>query len=860
MNEVLIQYATYVLPEDITLGLAILLILKNPCDAKKVLDSFPVSLATLRTAIYYFALQILFSEPQYSSDMGLFTKDLDEITQLALNVKTDSEMHSILHEYRNKLQDFCQAEELHTLGCGVDIQRFANDENYRRDSILGLSMSPDLNRYNLALKLGNRHNINLSSIAFEHASSLLQSSEIDLKKVSDRLEDKGLLQLLKEQPDITCERLLKEVFPTLDGSEHNILIVYFTLTDRVNPDYLFYGLLSKEHIKLLKKIKSACPTLNYAILLTPPENFVSQITSNLLQDDLPVLYKFLKSLPTQLLAKCQYTQSLLYKEWCKKHMSEIQINSPLKEYEKHWNDISPLFSKINAEDFKMFVYHITLNSKLINKIDILTRLTLLKHAITYCNERTKQDRIEGWSFTHSEFTEWESLLETLRSEPWQNLSLHGDIQHILKIIQGSCTDKDLLLSGYIELLLIDNISLEDIIIAMKSISGSPTLLFVITHLINTCCKNLNSTESLNSLSMVATRLERFLISSSSEVVKTEADFASGDWDNEWNIDESIDEDTEQSFILCDKTKKELADVLLPLCGDSRIPSTLRLRFMKIIQDLNISSDSEVSSLMLYQHTQATVSSAWNIEQDSLIKSDLAEILSNMELTTEQGRYKVFQHFLDKVSNWDHVECLSELLSYWPKFSIEHYCDINSPWSMLLEKILNCGEIGQVENVYSIMMKILDSGDLSELTIENMHKKYESKITEHLGILFDLIFYKNNESTSYLRYHAVEIINKLEQPLEETILKLIASKHLAQDIVQSKSYKSLLELSLISSSMDSNESDFVDPENIVKDLLNARLTAEAGSFSLSSIGTPASLRSFSAAVEWAKRLYATDDEE
>lgn len=70
----------------------------------------------------------------------------------------------------------------------------------------------------------------------------------------------------------------------------------------------------------------------------------------------------------------------------------------------------------------------------------------------------------------------------------------------------------------------------------------------------------------------------------------------------------------------------------------------------------------------------------------------------------------------------------------------------------------------------------------------------------------------------------------------------------------------MELSLISSSMDSNESDFVDPENIVKDLLNARLTAEAGSFSLSSIGTPASLRSFSAAVEWAKRLYATDDEE
>lgn len=54
-------------------------------------------------------------------------------------------------------------------------------------------------------------------------------------------------------------RLLKEVFPTLDGTQHDVLIVYFNLTDKINSDYIFHGLLSKEHIKLLKKIKSACP-------------------------------------------------------------------------------------------------------------------------------------------------------------------------------------------------------------------------------------------------------------------------------------------------------------------------------------------------------------------------------------------------------------------------------------------------------------------------------------------------------------------------------------------------------------------------------------------------------------------------
>lgn len=133
------------------------------------------------------------------------------------------------------------------------------------------------------------------------------------------------------------------------------------------------------------------------------------------------------------------------------------MKSPTRLYENYWNNISPLFSKMNAEDFKMFVYHITLNPKLINRIDIITRLSLLKYAISYCNERMKQDRMlvcsliyyflnciiilitvnfsEGWSFTHSELMDWENLLQTLRSELWQNLSLHGqDIQHILKFV------------------------------------------------------------------------------------------------------------------------------------------------------------------------------------------------------------------------------------------------------------------------------------------------------------------------------------------------------------------------------------------------------------------------------------------
>lgn len=111
---------------------------------------------------------------------------------------------------------------------------------------------------------------------------------------------------------------------------------------------------------------------------------------------------------------------------------------------------------------------------------------------------------------------------------------------------------------------------------------------------------------------------------------------------------------------------------------------------------------------------------------------------------------------------------------------------------------------------------------------------------------------------------IKIVNIiiLQHPLEETVLKLIASKHIAPDIVHTTSYKSLLELSLISTCLSNNasSSDSLNSENVVKDLLNARLTAEAGSFSLTSKGTPSGLRSFSAAVQWAKKLYRDTEEE
>lgn len=46
------------------------------------------------------------------------------------------------------------------------------------------------------------------------------------------------------------------------------------------------------------------------------------------------------------------------------------------------------------------------------------------------------------------------------------------------------------------------------------------------------------------------------------------------------------------------------------------------------------------------------------------------------------------------------------------------------------------------------------------TIQNIHKEYKSRISDCLGILYDLVFYNNSKSTEYLKLHAVELISQI----------------------------------------------------------------------------------------------------
>lgn len=62
-------------------------------------------------------------------------------------------------------------------------------------------------------------------------------------------------------------RLTDNVFPTLNGTNHQLMIAYYTVLQCVASNNIIDGLLPKDHIKLIKKVKATSSGTLYFILL-----------------------------------------------------------------------------------------------------------------------------------------------------------------------------------------------------------------------------------------------------------------------------------------------------------------------------------------------------------------------------------------------------------------------------------------------------------------------------------------------------------------------------------------------------------------------------------------------------------------
>ncbi|KAL8172892.1 UNVERIFIED_CONTAM: hypothetical protein K2H54_030677 [Gekko kuhli] len=387
-TEVLLQLACEALPNDMTLSLAYLLALPQVVDANKCFEKQPPSALSLQLASYYYSLQIYARLAPFFKDKchPLYRADPKELIQLVTEHVTRTSyadwpdeiaiLIKQLQYYNERLLDLTQAQILQGLGKGVDVQRFTADGQYKRETILGLAETLEENVYKIALSLAQRYRVPLWEVYMTHLEFLFSDSGLSTAAIEERAQSLGLFETLKTIPDAFHEHMVKYVYPTIEGRDHQRLLYYFMLLENCScPEFVKHAIKPETHIRLLKKFKAVAPGLNYKKLTEENANPLEALDPILTSQNILSVSKLAPKIPEK--DGRMLAASSVYAVWLKKvfwngdpHLIK-RAPETIPEWLHAYDICAKYFDRLNPGDIIEFMDEITFSSKAVVKVNII---------------------------------------------------------------------------------------------------------------------------------------------------------------------------------------------------------------------------------------------------------------------------------------------------------------------------------------------------------------------------------------------------------------------------------------------------------------------------------------------------------
>ncbi|XP_075215601.1 NBAS subunit of NRZ tethering complex-like isoform X2 [Lycorma delicatula] len=442
INSVLIQCSQLIMSEDSCLGLAFLFSLTNETAAEQSFCALPQSLLCLQLALYYYSvLEVI------KTNNDVFSMFPEDVISLAFQGPPQSEdIHKLLQKYRAKLENYMQAEKMKELNCGVNIDRFTEDSQYKQDSILGLAMCQEWEKVELALELGQMHGVSAYEVAVSHIISLLLSGNHQL--TIEHIADNKLASLLQDQPNLVQKRLTDSVFPSLNGCNHQLMIAYYTVLQCVAGNNIIDGLHPKDHIKLIKKVKATSSAIDYKGLLKEP--LLSVLRPALNKETAANIARLLKTLPQHIrgtLTVSQLYMDLLNTDFFYQCLGFSSENESINQF----NQLRIFFSKVSAEDLIQFVKTCIFSRSCAQQLSPATRADMISEVIGFCLQYKNSEAhaeaastLKNWSENISNI--W-SLSDTcIFDESIRNFLIDlditcGEVESVRNVIETALSDK-----------------------------------------------------------------------------------------------------------------------------------------------------------------------------------------------------------------------------------------------------------------------------------------------------------------------------------------------------------------------------------------------------------------------------------
>ncbi|KFM69122.1 Neuroblastoma-amplified sequence, partial [Stegodyphus mimosarum] len=771
---VLLDLAKACLSEDIVLSLCILLCLKKPEDAEMLFKKLPSVPLALQFASLYYALRIYrcMGLTPFAGDNTLETDPAAIIRKVLdmKNSKTASEVNKkswdLLEKYNKLLYDFIQAEILHSIGGGVDATRFTKDDVYKKDTILGISMTLDDNVFHTAVSLAHHYSIPLWDLYMTHLEYLFSEISVSASVITERIQKLKLKEKLLEQMKSFEFRLRNCVYPNIDGRDHDKLHLYFSLLEDCGDYEDDMKLKSSLHKKLLNKLRGAMKGIDYKMVMSP-ESSSMYLASIINESNVHVFAKVASSIPKEV--GVFYEPGNMYCLWVQKYFFEgksqnTKIPVTKTDWIHRYESCTDMLQKLGPSDVLQWVDRIIFSPESLENMSIDCRSDIVKRILKFY--RMKSSRHKGdfdlssqWSDTAVILNQYHQHLQRLDDETLVQLRESYDPK-----IKDYCKAFDLTKSS--------TEKLKDLLV--RIVLEGPDLQLLKTFL--SCCPSDISWEpadayikAINVILLQLKQPQNILYSCFKTITPVH---------NLEAILEDISKEKEELMI------EDLAvEILNEFCQDADILVSTRLSILQLLEKTHCLSP-EYGDLLLLYRTQAVVTSLWpNLE------------VSKEEVKDEFQRKILFDTLLSMCRTVNHFIALAKLLNHWPAFSKhEDWACTDEPWAKLL-----CGLIAlSNKDALNAAVSILEKASVFPSFNEKCSQEVFKKIQENGCLLYTM---KYALKTDYKTLHDAALNILKDNPkitcddYDDELLDLILKHNLISRITSSGLYKPVIEFLL-----------------------------------------------------------------
>ncbi|KAJ7341051.1 hypothetical protein JRQ81_004732 [Phrynocephalus forsythii] len=822
----MLQLASDALPNDMTLALAYLLALPQVVDANKCFEKQAPSALSLQLASYYYSLQIyahlapcIFQynvHNVYTADPKELIRRVTEHVSQASGADWPDEIAALikhLRYYNERLLDFTQAQILQGLGKGVDVQRFTADGQYKRETILGLAETLEENVYRIALSLAQRYSVPLWEVYMTHLEFLFSDSGLSTAAIEARAQSLGIFDTLKTDPEAFHEHMVRYVYPTIEGQDHQRLLYYFTLLENcASPEFVKHAIQPETHIRLLKKFKAVAPGLNYKKLTGGNAHPLEVLDPVLTSQNILSISKLAPKIPEK--DGAMLSPSSVYAIWLKKlfwhgdpHLIKIAPKS-VTEWFHAYDICAKYFDRLHPGDIINFMDEITFSSKAVTKLSVDARVEMTKKAIKAVihlaeksGKRTsKGDSMEGvvdrqvtyedalshlqQSLAHLE-TLSHSFISSLKNSDQTLLQEYGHLYDLSRSEKKKIGEQAIVMC-------LDGQPLEMIQGLLEVAVGDPGLSpkDIVQAAVSKVVEALRGDGGPDALNRDPFQTLEGIVSA----VHTSA---------------------EKGEHLV--TSDDLLAWLRPFCGDDALPVKPRIQVLQILEQAFHLRDEDIRLLVLFR-TQAVLNASWPETQVEVT-----------DIENEEKRYSLFLRLLETSEDHLKFQHLAMLLQAWPPMrSPKIASPTNNPWVKLGTVMLMKCQQEQKEDTGNEILK----------TCRSLYDTKHMLSTECIQGLCLLLLRE-----SLLLPSLKLLVESRDQDLHSVALQQITT--LAQ-CVSTAFYPHL-----VNHLLTKQEEGPWDVEDTAKQLQGAGFVAEAGSLLMAYKGTHPALHTFGAALSAVK---------